>query len=493
LEAQLADGLALCEARGLGEPVIYQDAGKSASDPKRKRPGFEQLLADVKAGKINRIVCRDDDRLVRRPIELERIIDVLEPRNVPVYFTHASELDLTTPDGRLRARIMGTVARYEVENKSKRQKQANQKRLANGQPYPTVRPFGYQIDRGTLVKVPEEADAIVWAADHVLKGGTLSEVAREWNRRGLKTAKHKNDFDWQAARYVMLNPYICGYRGYQPSSILSGEGTKRVPAWKHDLYRGNWEPIISRETWDAVKLILTRSRSKAGNRLKHLGSGIYLCGVCDDGTTLRSGYAVNPGKRHRIYKCRNGSHISTKADPIDEYVEAEIHWILSAPGNFADYFRTGDTHQVDEAALRAERDELERDLSGLAASFAARKIRLSQLEEATASINRRIDEIDELLAGSSVDAEVASRYADPDRVLKAWNEATIEIRRQMLKDILPRIVVYPTGRRRGIPVAVYVHVFDRRGRRRPLPEGPEEAAIAEAQDEHAARYRPAEG
>lgn len=125
-------------------------------------------MADVESGKITVIVCRDDDRLVRQPVERERIINTLELRAVPVYFTHGSAVDLTASDGRFNARLLGALARKEMEKKSQRQKTGNRHRAAEGLPYPIVRPFGYIKDGKTIRVIDEEADAIRWAADRII-------------------------------------------------------------------------------------------------------------------------------------------------------------------------------------------------------------------------------------------------------------------------------------------------------------------------------------
>ena len=52
------------------EPVEYADNDISASTGK-PRPAYTQLLADIESGAIGAVVCRDLDRLHRRPVELE--------------------------------------------------------------------------------------------------------------------------------------------------------------------------------------------------------------------------------------------------------------------------------------------------------------------------------------------------------------------------------------------------------------------------------------
>lgn len=473
--------MALCERNGWTDTRIYRDASRSASNARRKRPHYEQMLADVRAGQVARIVCRDDDRLVRQPIELEGLINTLEPGAVPVWFAAGSELDLTTSRGRENARIRGAIARGEVERKSERQKASNRHRVANGRPLGTVRPFGYTYSAGTLTIVPEEAESIRWAVGHVMRGGTLSDVAREWTARGHAVPKTKGPYSWPAVKGALTNPYICGHLQYQPSTILSPEQSKRVPAWKAELLKGEWEPIITREQWTDAVQVLTRTRSKAGNYVRYLGAGIYRCGVCD--LPLRSGWNANKTKKWRTYKCV-GHLGGISAEPIDAYVTGILTSLLMAE-DFADFL--GESVGPDRGALEAERRELEGELDALTASYARRAIRLPQLEAGTAAIEARLAEIDESLAGTVEQEERAARYAPASR--EQWESATVEQRRLFLRDLLPTVRVFPAGSSPAPPVPIYVHVYDRRGRLRPLPTDAEVDAINRRQAEHAAAHR----
>ncbi|MGY3516639.1 recombinase family protein [Micromonospora sp. PTRAS2] len=480
LDAQLAECVALCDRNGWTDTRIYRDASRTASDARRKRPAYEQMLTDVRDGQVARIVCRDDDRLVRQPIELEGLINTLDPGAVPVWFAAGSELDLTTSRGRENARIRGAIARGEVERKSERQKASNRHRVTSGRPLGTVRPFGYTYAAGTLTIVPDEAESIRWAVGHVMRGGTLSDVAREWTARGHTVPKTRGPYSWAAAKGALTNPYICGHLQYQPSTILSPEASKRVPVWKAELIKGEWEAIISREQWTDVVQVLTRTRSKAGNYVRYLGAGIYRCGVCDK--PLRSGWKTKKTKRWRTYRCV-GHNSGISADPIDDYVTDILTSLLMAD-DFTDFLI--EPGGPDRGALEAERRELEAELDALTAAYTRRAIRLPQLEAGTAAIEARLAEIGETLAGTVEQEERAARYAPASR--EQWESATIEQRRLFLRDLLPVVRVFPAGSNPAPPVPAYVHAYDRRGRRRPLPIGPDEYTMAERQSEHAERY-----
>src|SRR3712207_6252559 len=127
VERQIEDCRRLIDQRGwtlVREPLTDNDV--SASSGKR-RPGFEDLLTMVDAGRIDVIVVWAVDRLVRRVIDLEDVIIRCERTGVKIA-TVQGDLDLMTPQGQLNARIMASTARFEVQQKAERQRRANEDR-----------------------------------------------------------------------------------------------------------------------------------------------------------------------------------------------------------------------------------------------------------------------------------------------------------------------------------------------------------------------------
>ncbi|MFG1997120.1 recombinase family protein [Actinoplanes sp. NPDC048988] len=495
IAAQHADGLAYIEHQGWTEPVVVYADESSASDTSKVREDYEALLADAGAGRVVRIVCRDDDRLVRQPRELEDLIDVLQPEAVPVYFTAGSDLDLTTSRGRENARIRGAIARGEVEHKSGRQKATNRFKVANGIPLKGVRTFGYEFSTNakgeqTFVQVPDEANAIRWAANHVMAGGTLASVAREWNNRGFVTPKTKTPYRFPTVKWTLTNPHIAGRLAYNPSTILvkKKSNDKDKPnyqaRYKNELTMGNWEPIIPFEDWQDLVNVLTRTRNKAGNHVRYLGPGIIECGICGD--TLKTGVANagrnRPADRRRTYKCLN-RHISLNAAPIDEYLTDLLVSLLTSE-DFADAI--GPLKTIDREALDKERKNLDEELIQLTDSYNRRKIRLFQLESGTENIEKRIAEIEQMLAESVEETERAARLQPASR--EQFDDASIEQKRLFLRDLLPKVVVFPAGSNPAPATPIYIHAYDRRGRLRPLPIDDEAYEVTAKQFEHAAKY-----
>ncbi len=72
--------LQLCKFKEYEVFRVYEDAGISAKNIK-DRPAFQEMLADMKQGKINYIVAYKLDRVTRSVRDLEELITQIELHN----------------------------------------------------------------------------------------------------------------------------------------------------------------------------------------------------------------------------------------------------------------------------------------------------------------------------------------------------------------------------------------------------------------------------
>ena len=96
----------------------YRD---KATGTKMERPAMDRLLADVQAGKVNRIVIWRLDRLGRTAAGLTKLFADLQAARCTLLSLRDS-LDLATASGRLMAHVLASVAAYETEVRSERQR-----------------------------------------------------------------------------------------------------------------------------------------------------------------------------------------------------------------------------------------------------------------------------------------------------------------------------------------------------------------------------------
>ena len=148
-------------------------------------PGYRQMLADVASGTVNAVVAWHTDRLHRSPLELEEFIALIEQHHVQVEVVNGGMLDLSTPGGRMVARQLGAVARYESEHRSERVRRKHKELAEKGKwSGGGHRPYGYKADGVTLI--PVEAAIIREAADRVLAGESLR--ATQWTSIGANSS-----------------------------------------------------------------------------------------------------------------------------------------------------------------------------------------------------------------------------------------------------------------------------------------------------------------
>ncbi|WP_041749347.1 recombinase family protein [Brevibacillus brevis] len=50
------------------------------------RPGLSQLIADIEAGLVNKVICHSAERISRNPVELGKFMQLANQKNVPLVF-----------------------------------------------------------------------------------------------------------------------------------------------------------------------------------------------------------------------------------------------------------------------------------------------------------------------------------------------------------------------------------------------------------------------
>jgi len=430
IERQEQDCRELANRLGWTVTAVHSDNDISAYSGK-PRPGYRALLDNLKAGKVNAVLTWHTDRLHRSPMELEDYIAVCEAGRVPTHCVKAGVLDLSTASGRMTARITGAVARHEVEHMIERQKTAKMQAARAGKFRGGRRAFGFERD-GVTVR-PSEAAHVLDATRRVLRGESLGSIAREWNARGL-TSSMGAQWTSVSVRDVLIR--------HRNAGIVEHQGD--------EIAKACWPAIVPETEWRAVRALLTAPdrRRPRSNDERWLGSGIFLCGKCDDGTTMRSATAVRSNRnQHRaVYRCKNGPHLGRVAEVVDDYVTAVVIERLSRP-DAAGLLRNDPGINIQ--ALNSEATALRVRLDELAALFADGLVTGGQLAEATTKIRQRLTQVEIELA-STVAGSPLEGLAGTEDVAAAWAGMSVS-RRKAVIDVLMTVTLLPAprGRRPG--------------------------------------------
>lgn len=120
----------------------YADEGITAST--LNRPALQQLLNDVRTGKIDLIIFTKLDRWFRSVAHYYKIQEILEEHGVP-WRTILEDYNTETSDGKFKVNIMLSVAQQELDRTSERIKVVFESKIKNKQPITSSLPYGYKI------------------------------------------------------------------------------------------------------------------------------------------------------------------------------------------------------------------------------------------------------------------------------------------------------------------------------------------------------------
>jgi DNA invertase Pin-like site-specific DNA recombinase len=428
VERQEADCRAWCKARGWKVAEVVVDNDVSAYRGKR-RPGFERMVEGIKTGRFDAVCVWHPDRLTRSTVELEGVIDLVEATGIAVGTVTAGDYDLTTPDGRLTARVVGAVARKESEDKSRRLRRkhlelAEHGKLAGG----GRRPFGYRTDRVTVNQ--REARLVREAAERVLRGEPMRAIARDWAARGIQ--RPEGDGQWYASnlRRMLLSPRIAGLRTHR------GVTTDAV-----------WDGIVTVDEHVRLVAVLTDpARKTLQHARSYLLTGFLRCEKC--GATLRARPTMDGTRK---YVCQAGpghpgcGRTLIIAEPLEKLVEDAVVERLSTPAMARKVAarRAKPTRGKDPAVTLVELERRERELAD---AWSRGALATTMLEQMASALERDRAKAQAAISVEEVAKPVRELPADAHDLARTWRKLTFDRKRAAFSALIEAVVIGP-GRR----------------------------------------------
>ncbi len=238
---------------------VYHDF--AISGYKEKRPGFQKMLADAKAGLIDLIITKSVSRFARNTAVLLKATRELKEQNVGVFF-ELQNINTLSGEGELMLTIIAAFAQAESESGSEGAKMVYRRKYEAGIPVQYLeRSFGYRKgENGEYV--PDEKEA-VWVKkmfNMAAEGYTPAAITRHLNAEGVKTVQGAEWSD--SAVFRILDNEI--YKGdYIMHKHFVNEERKLVKnrgeadAW---YVENDHKPIVSKSLWEKAQESLQRKR-----------------------------------------------------------------------------------------------------------------------------------------------------------------------------------------------------------------------------------------
>lgn len=421
---QLEDCTELADKRSWDVVDRYVDNDISAYKGGR-RPEWERLLTDIADGRINAVVVYHQDRLLRQPRDLERFFDVCDRAGVTLLASASGNIDLSSGDGKLKARIMGAVAANSSDAMSRRlRRKALEIAKNGGVAGGGRRPFGFERDRVTIR--PDEAEVIRDLAKRFLAGDSLRSLCVDLKAHGTHTP---SDGDWEMTpmRNMLRSARISGQREHRGEIIA----------------KAVWPAIITpKQTADIRALLDSPDRKAKRSPRGYVLRGVAHCGCCDESLVSRP--TANGTRR---YVCATGpryvgcGRINVTSEPLEELATEAVFAALDSP-ELAAAVR-GQALASPNGEWQRQADEVQRRLDELAEAFAATEITMREWQIAREPLQQQLERARRRVARDSHMAILAEHMGNGRELRAKWPTLSIERRHAVVAALLLRVDVAP--------------------------------------------------
>ncbi|WP_300749667.1 recombinase family protein [uncultured Oscillibacter sp.] len=335
--------------------AIYCDEDYSGADS--LRPDFNRMLAAAKAKKFQIILCKSQSRFTRDMELVEKYIHGLFPIWGIRFIAVADNADTEVKGNKKARQINGLVNEWYLEDLSENVRMVFDLKRREGQYIGGFPIYGYQKDpanKNHIIIDPEAAEVVRQIFQWSLEGHGKQNIAHMLNGQGVPspskykaergwTCNHptKNDYGlWNKTTIwrILHNEMYTGTMVQGRRKKVSYKSKVLIDVPEDQWYRveGTHEPIIDRETFDAVQRNLALHTKTDGSGEVHLLSGMVKCMDC--GSTMSKVTNCKQGRprvsylRCKLYadsgKAKLCSRHSIRLDKLEELVSDRIRYYV---------------------------------------------------------------------------------------------------------------------------------------------------------------------
>lgn len=286
---------------------IYSD--RHSATAAKNRPGFQEMLADAEAKKLDIVICKSISRFARNIVDCQKYTQWFSTLGITVIFEEQN-IRTDDPTSGFVLSMMSAIAQDESHSISENERKSYESRFARGEyNLGNNRILGYDSEDGVLVP-NKDAWIVKEVFRRFLAGESYRQIAKGLKEMGAECLHSKRGFGVETLRYMISNETYVGDKCLQkkaPVDYLTKKPDPNRKAMSNYLYDDH-EAIIDRETWDKAQAILKERKelAKTGvyktNREHHFLYGIVFCGECGAPFLRRT---FNGSTPYKAWNCHN--------------------------------------------------------------------------------------------------------------------------------------------------------------------------------------------
>ena len=289
---------------------IYSDEGITGTSIKN-RDGFNRMIDDALAGKIDLILTKSVSRFARNTVDSLTTVRKLKEKGIEVYFEKENIYTLDAK-GELLITIMSSLAQEESRSISQNTTWGQRKRFADGKMSLAYSNFlGYRrgAELGDMEIVEEEAVIVRRIYSEFLAGKTPYDIAKHLTEDGIPTPMGKTKWHTTVIESILKN------EKYKGDALLQKTVTTDFLTHTHKRNEGeapqfyvekNHPAIVRPEVFEMVQEEFRR-RKAAGGRMQCVSifSGRIVCEDCGGFYGRKVWHSISEKYRAYHWHCNN--------------------------------------------------------------------------------------------------------------------------------------------------------------------------------------------
>ena len=287
-----------CKEHGYTGIRHYEDDGYSGTN--WNRPGFQRLLADVKAGKIARVLVKDMSRFGRDYLQVGMYTDIIFPE-FGVHFVAVNDnVDSTRGENEFTA-IRNVFNEMFARDTSKKVRASYQAKSRSGEHVAAYPPYGFKKDpekKGKWIIDEEPAAVVQQIYKLCIDGLGPSQIAVWlWEHKILCPSAYNAAKGYPCPKKPPKDPYAWSvetvsnimrrleYVGHTVNFRKTKQSYKSKKIVFNDpddwaIFENTQEPIIEENVFWAVQSIRQGRRRKTKSGETSMLSGLLFCADC---------------------------------------------------------------------------------------------------------------------------------------------------------------------------------------------------------------------
>lgn len=323
---------------------IYEDDGKTGTNFDRE--GFQEMMADIRTGKINCVIVKDSSRLARDYAGAGDLVEK-QLKQLGVRFIAINDGIDTFGHNNHGNDIMAFKFVFNemyASDISKKVRSSLDIKRKKGEFIGAFATYGYMkdpVDKNKLIIDEVAAKVIKKIFNYYLQGYQQLTIARMLNDEGIpcpseykkrKGLKYKNANRLETTAYwtystihrILNNQVYIGHMVQKKSEKISFKVNKKVskPEEEQIVVYNTHEPIIDLNTWEKIRRKSSRDTRTSNNNQKiSLFAGFLKCNDCGRAMHRKKG---KQGKYYYVcgtYKIYGKNQCSSHSISEDELVE----------------------------------------------------------------------------------------------------------------------------------------------------------------------------